>query len=92
MSVVEKLMNLTGSRVAYSPALKYASKDSLANICECKNGIKGTGPEGFQPNIADLQPSDPGYSPIWRITLVEWKQGVNLWELKSESEIIAGQR
>ena len=89
--VAEYLTNITGSRVVYAPALNNAPAGSLANIYEFKNGIKGTGPEGFQPNVADSQPGDPGYSPIWRINLVEWKQGVTPRELKSEIDIIAAQ-
>ena len=77
--------------MSYAPALNNAPAGSLANIYEFKNGIKGTGPEGFQPNVADSQPGDPGYSPIWRINLVEWKQGVTPRELKSEIDIIAAQ-
>ena len=69
--VAEYLTNITGSRVVFAPALNNAPAGSLANIYEFKNGIKGTGPEGFQPNVADSQPGDPGYSPIWRINLVE---------------------
>ena len=89
--VAEYLTNITGSRVVYAPALNNAPAGSLANIYEFKNGIKGTGPEGFQPNVADSQPGDRGYSPIWRINLVEWKQGVTPRELKSEIDIIAAQ-
>ena len=88
-AVADHLTNLTGSRVVYAPALKNAPADSLANIYEFKNGVKGTGPEGFQPNVADSQPGDPGYSPVWRINLVEWKQGIIPRELKSEIDIIA---
>jgi hypothetical protein len=87
--VADHLTNLTGSRVVYAPALKNAPADTLANIYEFKNGIKGTGPEGFQPNVADSQPGDLGYSPVWRINLVEWKQGITARELKSDIDIIA---
>ena len=90
-AVADHLTNLTGSRVVYAPALNNTPADSLANIYEFKNGIKGTGPEGFQPNVADSQPGDLGYSPVWRINLVEWKQGITPRELKSEIDIIASQ-
>lgn len=90
-AVADHLTNLTGSRVVYAPALKNAPADSLANIYQFKNGINGTGPEGFQPNVADSQPGDPGYSPIWRINFVEWKQGVTPREVKSEIDIISAQ-
>lgn len=89
--IAEHLTNLTGSRVVYAPSLKNTPPGSLANIYEFKNGIKGTGPEGFQPNVADSQPGESGYSPIWRINLVEWKQGLTPKELKSEIEIISAQ-
>jgi len=75
--------------MGFSLIRRSAPAGSLANIYEFKNGIKGTGPEGFQPNVADSQPGDPGYSPIWRINLVGWKQGVTPRELKSEIDIIA---
>lgn len=89
--VADHLTNLTGSRVVYTPALKNAPAESLANIYEFKNGVKGSGPEGFQPNVADSQPGDPKYSPVWRINLVEWKRSDIHRELKSESDIIAAQ-
>ena len=41
--------------------------------------------------MADSQPGDPGYSPIWRINLIEWKQGVTPREIKSEIDIIVPQ-
>ena len=87
--VADHLTNLTGARVTYAPSLNYTPAASLGNIYEFKNGIKGTGPEGFQPNVADSQPGDPGYSPVWRINLVEWKQGIAPRELKSETDIVA---
>ena len=39
--------------------------------------------------MADSQPGDPGYSPVWQINLVEWKQGIAPRELKSETDIVA---
>ena len=82
------LTNLTKSRVVYTPALKYAPPQSLANIYEFTNGIKGSGPEGFQPNIADSQPGDINYSPLWKVNLVTWKNGTTPIELKSEQDIV----
>ncbi|MCI0557004.1 MAG: hypothetical protein MN733_00795 [Nitrososphaera sp.] len=83
------LTSITGSRVAYAPALSRAPPASLANIYAFENGIEGTGPLGFQPNVADSEPGDAQYSPLWRIILVEWKAGVIATELKSEQEITA---
>ena len=84
------LTNLTKSRVVYTPALKYAPPQSLANIYEFTNGIKGSGPEGFQPNIADSQPGDNNYSPLWKVNLVTWNNETTTSprELTSEEDIV----
>ncbi len=81
------MTNWTGARVAYAPALANTPPSALSNIYAFKNGVEGTGPLGFQPNVADSEPGDSGYSPLWRIVLVEWKEGIVPSELKSEEEI-----
>src|SRR5215469_2169103 len=90
--LADHLTNFTHSRVSFAPALKNAPPQSLANIYVFRNGIKGPGPLGFQPNVADSEPGDPGYSPLWRINNVEWKQGVSPKELKSETDILSAQK
>jgi hypothetical protein len=86
------LTNITGFKVNYAPLLAQAPNASIANIYEFKNGINGTGPQGFQPNVADSQPGDENYSPLWKTNLVEWEQGVTPRELKSQSDIISAQK
>jgi hypothetical protein len=86
------LTNFTHSRVSFTPALKNAPPQSLGNIYVFRNGIQGSGPLGFQPNVADSQPGDPAYSPLWRINNVEWKQGVSPRELRSETGILSAQK
>jgi hypothetical protein len=86
------LTNVTHSRVSYAPALRNVPQPSLGNIYVFANGIKGPGPLGFQANVADSQPGDPGYSPLWRINNVEWKQGVSAREIKSEDDILSAQK
>ncbi len=85
--LADHLTKLTGSRVVFTPALQRTPESALANIYAFKNGIKGTGPLGFQPNVADSQPGDAKYSPLWKVNEVEWKQGISPRELKSEDEI-----
>ncbi|NWG37553.1 hypothetical protein [Nitrososphaera sp.] len=87
--LADHLTSLTGSRVAYAPALAGAPAESLANIYAFSNGIEGEGPLGFQPNVADSQPGDAKYSPLWRINVVEWQQGAQVRELRSEQEVLA---
>src|SRR5919112_1073509 len=86
--IANYLTNLTNSRVVYTPALKYAPAQSLANIYEFTNGIKGSGPEGFQPNVADSQPGNNKYSPLWKVNLVTWNNSTTPRELTSEDDIV----
>lgn len=90
--LADHLTNFTYSRVTYAPALKNTPPQSLGNIYVFGNGIKGSGPLGFQPNVADSQPDDPAYSPLWRINNVDWKLGVSPKELKSETDILSAQK
>ncbi len=90
--LADHLTNFTHSRVSYTPALKNTPPQSLGNIYVFGNGIKGIGPLGFQPNVADSQPGDPAYSPLWRINNVQWKQGVSPLELKSEADVLSAQK
>jgi hypothetical protein len=36
-----------------------------------KNGVKGAGLMGFQPNVFNSIPGDSKYIPLWRVNLVE---------------------
>jgi len=91
--LADHLTNITGFRVVYAPSLARAPT-ALANIYVFENGIEGEGPLGYQPNVADSQPGDARYSPLWRIILVNWNEGASTYgvaptELKSEEEITA---
>jgi|GEM_PF-847143 len=88
--LADHLTKVTGSRVAFTPALQKTPEGSLANIYAFANGIKGTGPLGFQPNVADSQPGDMEYSPLWKVNMVEWR-GVVPRELRSEADILSAQ-
>jgi len=89
--LADHLTEITGFRVAYTPALQKTPSDALAQIYAFENGIKGKGPLGFQPNVADSQPGDLNYSPLWNINIVKWNDGITPKELKSQIEILAAQ-
>jgi len=89
--LANQLTELTGFRVTYTPTLQKTPADALAQIYAFKNGIEGVGPLGFQPNVADSQPGDANYSPLWAINIVEWKEGVTPRELKSQVEVLDAQ-
>lgn len=89
--LADHLTELTGFRVVYTPALQRTPADALAQIYAFENGIKGEGPLGFQPNVADSQPGDPNYSPLWAVNIVKWNDDITPRELKSQTEILLAQ-
>ena len=89
--LADHLTEITGFRVVYTPALQKTPADALAQIYAFENGIKGQGPLGFQLNVADSQPGDLNYSPLWSINLVKWNDGITPRELKSQTEILTAQ-
>ena len=89
--VADHLTELLGFSVTYAPAIKNTPKAALANIYEFTNGVEGTGPLGFQPNVADSQPGDAEYSPAWAVQHVTWTDESVIRELTSEDEILEAQ-
>ena len=74
--------------VTSSPVLSNLIANSGAvDLFQFKNGIKGTGPLGFQPGIAGASLGDPNYSPMWRIYLVEWNDAKSAKILETKSDI-----
>jgi hypothetical protein len=61
----------------------------VANLYLFMNGVTGPNPFGFQRNVIDSLPGEPGYSPLWLHTFVKWKDPSRARELKAESEILA---
>ncbi len=57
------------------------------DLFQFKNGIKGSGPLGFQPVIAGAALGDTNYSPMWRIYLVEWNDAKSAKILETKSDI-----
>jgi hypothetical protein len=86
--LASQLTSTTGFRVNYAPLLAQAPNDGVAEFYVFMNGIKGTGTLGFQPTVGNAQPGDVNYSPLWKIKIVEWNNGVTPIQLKSEKEIM----
>ena len=57
------------------------------DLFQFKNGIKGSGPLGFQASIANASLDDENYSPMWRIYLVEWNDPESAKILETKSDI-----
>lgn len=60
---------------------------AAVDLFQFTNGLKSTGPIGFQPGIASAAPGDEGYSPMWRIYLVEWNDSADALLLETRADI-----
>src|SRR3989475_6019138 len=69
------------------------STSSSADLFQFSNGIKGSGPLGFQSGVASSKAGDEFYSPMWRIQVVTWKDPSmatvleNIQDLTSKSDL-----
>jgi len=88
-TIADALAKFTNFPVTFAPALAKAPASSQANIYAFKNGVKGGGVLGFQPNVVDSIPGEPKYSPLWKINLVEWKDPSTATVLGSEDDILS---
>jgi hypothetical protein len=90
--ISSQITSATGFQVNFSPLLSKAPDNAVAQFYVFKNGVKGDGTLGFQPNVANAQPGDVNYSPIWKINTVEWKNNTtsaaSSQDLKSEKQIL----
>jgi len=74
--------------IAYSPLTsELISNSTSVDLFQFLNGIKGSGPTGFQPIIAAAAPGDETYSPIWRIHNVEWNNDKDAKILETKLDI-----
>ena len=85
--VAKLLSGMMNSPVIHVPALSQIPTSILADVYVFKNGVKGMGPLGFQPDIFDNPPGTNGYSPLRRLVLVTWKASNNARELKSLADM-----
>jgi hypothetical protein len=89
--VAELLTNMMGSPVLVVPSLKQAPESMVSTVYVFKNGIKGRGPFGFQPDVFDNPPGAVGYTPLRAIHLVAWKKEEAARELRAAAEVKAAE-
>jgi hypothetical protein len=87
--VAEKLTGMMKSPVILVPSLANVPDGSLANVYVFTNGITGSGPFGFQPDVFDNPPGTDGYSPLRRLNVVTWADETKARELKSAAEVLS---
>lgn len=85
--VAELLTNMMGSPVLVVPSLAQAPEPALATVYVFKNGVKGGGPFGYQPDVFENPPGNKGYSPLRAVHIVTWKDESSARELKSAAEV-----
>ena len=74
--------------VVSSPtAAKLIANSAAVDLFQFMNGVKGSGPLGFQPGIAASAPGDENYSPMWRISVIGWKDPASAKILETRADI-----
>jgi hypothetical protein len=59
--------------VVYAPKTENLAVTAAAvDLFQFGNGIIGSGPMGFQAGIGGANPGDVNYSPMWRISFINW--------------------
>src|SRR5215467_10827871 len=89
-AIKDQIGNFTGFPVNYDANLTKISQ-GIGNLWIFKNGVKGPGYMGFQASVVDSIPVDPGYTPLWKVSIVEWKPGITPTILGSDDAIAAAQ-
>lgn len=65
------------------------ANSAAVDLFQFMNGIKGSGPMGFQAGIAAGAPGDANYSPMWRINVIGWKDPSKAPLLENVADIAA---
>jgi hypothetical protein len=66
---------------------KLATTPVAVDLFQFMNGIKGSGPMGFQAGIGGANPTDENYSPMWRISFITWKDPSQARILETKADI-----
>ena len=65
------------------------ANSAAVDLFQFKDGLKGTGPLGFQAGIAASATGDPNYSPMWRIFMIGWSDPADAQLLETIDDINA---
>ncbi len=77
-----------GMKLAHSPKLAEATGAKATGRTNVfMNGIKGSGPMGFQPSVFDSAAGSAQWSPYWDHMTYGWKEGETARVLKTEREV-----
>lgn len=88
--VAAMLTEMMDSPVIVVGALAEVPESARGTVWVFRNGTKpdgATGPFGFQPDVFDTVPGNPGYSPLRTVQLVSWTDTADARVLRSAQEI-----
>ncbi len=66
---------------------KLIANAAAVDLFQFANGIKGTGPLGFQAGIGASATGEENYSPMWRIFMISWKDPSSAQLLETRGDI-----
>ena len=89
--VAETLTNMMTSPVIHVPSLANVPDEALANVYVFTNGVEGSGPFGFQADVFDNPPGTDGYTPLRRLNVATWVDGVTAREIASVADVLAAE-
>ncbi len=90
--VAEKLTGMMKSPVILVPSLANVPDESLANVYVFTNGVEGSGPFGFQPDVFDNPAGTDGYTPLRRLNVITWADPSSAREHKSAAEVLDAEK
>lgn len=90
--VASMLTRMMGPKVLVVRSLARIPESLLADVYVFTNGVEGPGPFGFQADVFDSAPGDHTYTPLRRVILVAWKDGVAPRLLRSVADVAAARR
>lgn len=82
-----------GMHIAPSPgAAALTEAGATAEILVFGNGVKGSGPMGFQKSVTDTVAGDPAWSPMWDHFTFVWPEEASAAVLKTNAEVTERER
>jgi hypothetical protein len=90
--VAGMLSEMMGSPVIVVRSLADVPSSALGNVFVFANGVQPDdemerGPLGFQPDVFDTVPGEPGYSPLRAVNIVTWQDEGKARVLRSAEEL-----
>lgn len=80
------------SPVLVVPALADVPAEAVDDVYVFANGVEGSGPLGYQPDVFVSAPGDPDYSPLRQVLLVTWADEGDARQLGSADEVRAAEQ